>query len=138
VILGIGTDLASVERVASLWERHRDGLGRRVFTTSEVDYCLSRTQPEQHLAGRFAAKEAALKALGTGWAKGVGLTDVEVIRSEDGRPSISFHGRALDIAGRLGVQNVWLSISHDGGLALALVVLEGTPAGDFGMEAKID
>lgn len=130
MILGIGSDFASVERIGALWGRNREGMERRVFTKGEIEYCMARPEPEQHLAVRYAAKEAALKALGTGWAKGIGLADVEVTRADGERPGIGFHGRAGEVAAALGVRKAWLTLSHDGGFALAFVVLEGEPFGD--------
>jgi len=127
MILGIGTDLAEIPRVEQLWNENRAGLERRVFTDGEVAYCMARARPAEHLAARFAAKEAALKALGTGWGRGVGLCDVEVVKGESGPPTLLFTGRALEVADSLGVTKSWLSMSHTDNLAIATVVLEGEP-----------
>lgn len=124
MIVGIGTDLVEVSRVAKLWAENRGGLERRVFTTAEVSYCVGRANASESLAGRFAAKEAALKALGTGWGAGLGLAEVEVVKGDEGAPGLIFHGNAAEKARALGVSRSWLSITHTEGFALAFVVLE--------------
>ncbi len=123
MIVGVGIDIVDVERIASLLERYGDRFLRRVFTESEVDYCRSKRNPSPHLSARFAAKEAASKALGTGFADGMRFIDIEVSRNH-ARPRILLHNRALALAEKLGVRRMHLSISHDRLYAAATVILE--------------
>lgn len=124
MIVGIGTDLLDVGRMAR--ELAREGAGFRddVFTPSEVAYCEARAHPAQHYAVRFAAKEACWKALGAP-ADGVRLRDVEVERPDSGPPRLVLAGRAKDEAERLGVKRVLVSLAHTTTLATASVLLEG-------------
>ncbi len=102
-------------------ERLRD----RAFTAAEIAYCEERANSYQHYAARFAAKEAAFKAIGTGWHDGIGWHDAEVKNELSGKPSLILSGRALEIAQRLGARCFWLSLSHTDAYAVAQVVLEG-------------
>ena len=125
MITGIGTDIVEVERIARLWRDKAEAFAARVFTDAELAYCLARPHSEQHLAARFAAKEAALKALGTGWAKGLGFDEIEVVRDEtSGAPILRFHGKALEAIRACGVQHSHVSLSHTAKLATATVILE--------------
>ena len=119
MILGIGTDLVAIVRVEDLLSRHQERFLSRVFTPAERGDCLDRARPAMHLAARLAAKEAAMKALGTGWGFGVRWLDIE-IRSGDGTPpSLSWTGAAGARAEALGIRQTLVSLSHDGGYALA-------------------
>ena len=100
---------------------------KRVFTALEIAYAESKARPFERYAARFAAKEAGMKALGTGWRGGIGWRDLEVANLPSGRPTLRFHGRAAEIAQRLGVTDVALSITHTAGQALAMVILERCP-----------
>jgi holo-[acyl-carrier protein] synthase len=122
VIFGLGTDLLPVARMAA--ELRDRGFRDTVFTPGEIAYCESQRHPEQHYAARFAAKEAAMKAIGTGWNHGVAWRDVEVCRMPGGRPTITFHGKAAEFAARLGAKHIALSISHSEEYAIAQVILE--------------
>lgn len=124
MILGIGIDMIEVPRVAAALDRFGDRFLRRIFTPDEIRYCDSKANRAERYAGRFAAKEAALKAIGTGWRRGVGWTDAEVRREMSGRPTIVFHGKAAEFAERLGVKRASLSISHTAEHAIAQVILE--------------
>src|SRR5579872_5489175 len=93
-IVGIGTDITEIDRVADLMTRYGDRFLNRVFTPQEVEYCTRRRVPEMHLAGRFAPKEAAMKALGTGHSRGVLWRDIEVLRRRGEAPRLEFHGAA--------------------------------------------
>lgn len=97
----------------------------RVFTEGEVTYCEGRPKPAQHYAGRFAAKEAVFKALGTGWAKGIGWRQVEVVAGSDGPPTVRLSGAALDRLVALGGRRIHLSITHSTDSAVAFVVIDG-------------
>jgi len=122
MILGVGTDLVEIVRVEDLLSRHQERFLSRVFTPAERGDCLDRARPAMHLAARLAAKEAAMKALGTGWGLGVRWLDIE-IRSGDGTPpSLSWTGAAATRAEALGIRQTLVSLSHDGGYALAVVV----------------
>lgn len=111
-IIGMGTDIVETLRIAQMIERHGESFLRRVFTTSEIEYCSSRTTATQHYAGRWATKEAVLKSLGTGWAKGIQWVDMEVTNEEEGRPILDLRGRALEIAKEKGIDEVQISMSH--------------------------
>ena len=111
-ILGLGFDATDIPRVADVYERYGDRFLRRVFTEGEIAYCTRRRNPVPHLAGRFAAKEAVLKVLGTGWRGGIAWTDVEVIRESSGQPKITLTGECQRIAKDLGISTWHVSISH--------------------------
>jgi holo-[acyl-carrier protein] synthase len=123
-ILGIGLDATEISRVAELLERYGDRFLRRVFTDGEIAYCTHRRNPAPHLAGRFAAKEAAMKALGTGHSRGVSWKDIEVVRG-GGPPRLHLHGGAARRAAGMNVRSSFLTITHSDTLALANVLLLG-------------
>ncbi len=111
-IVGIGTDIIECLRIANMIQRHGEAFLARVYTAREIQYCQARKAAMQHFAGRWAAKEAVLKALGTGWVRGISWRDVEVVTSPGGKPRIELHGGALEVGRRLGVAEVLISISH--------------------------
>jgi holo-[acyl-carrier protein] synthase len=111
-IFGIGTDIVECLRIAQMIERHGELFIDRVYTASEIEYCRSRKQATQHFAGRWAAKEAILKAIGTGWRRGISWRDIEVRNNEGGRPSVALCGGARDVVEQLGVGEVLVTISH--------------------------
>lgn len=121
-VVGIGTDIIECERIGGMLEKHGDEFLRRVFTDREVAYCGDRKMSELHYAGRWAAKEAVLKVLGTGWAKGIQWTDVEVVNLASGAPSVVLSNRALEIAEDLGIEQVQVSISHCKAYATAFAI----------------
>jgi holo-[acyl-carrier protein] synthase len=116
--ISIGVDIVEVPRVERLVREH-ERVQERLFTRPEIDYCRARGKCYEHMAARFAAKEAVLKALGTGLVTGMRWTDVEVVNEEGGRPRVRLGGEVAAFAAREGVQEVELSISHTSGLALA-------------------
>jgi holo-[acyl-carrier protein] synthase len=122
-IVGLGIDATDIHRIRETLERYGDRFLARVFTEAEVAYCLRRRDPAPHLAGRFAAKEAGMKALGTGHSRGVLWRDVEVTRGAGGPPRLSFHNAAARHAERLGASSSLLSITHAESLAFAQVLL---------------
>ncbi|HKW18844.1 MAG TPA: holo-[acyl-carrier-protein] synthase [Terriglobales bacterium] len=124
MIVGTGIDIAEVRRIAESIERFGDRFIQRVFTEGEIAYCESKANRMERYAARFAAKEAAMKALGTGWNHGVRWRDVEVHREPGRRPTIKFHGKAAEFAARMNAKNVSLSISHTRDQAIASVILE--------------
>jgi holo-[acyl-carrier protein] synthase len=124
MIVGTGIDIAEVPRIAQTIARHGDRFLQRVFTEGEIRYCDSKANRIERYAARFAAKEAGMKALGTGWSHGVRWRDIEVSRQPGGRPTILFHGKAAEFAARLGAVHVALSLSHTAEQAIAQVILE--------------
>src|SRR5204862_653552 len=124
MIVGSGIDIAEVPRIAQAIVRFGERFVRRVFTDGEIRYCDSKANRIERYAARVAAKEAAMKALGTGWSHGVRWRDIEVFRQPGSRPTIRFHGRAAEVATRLGAQNVSLSLTHTTEQAIASVILE--------------
>ena len=124
MIVGTGIDIAEVARIRRSIERFGDRFVERVYTPGEINYCDSKANRAERYAARFAAKEAAMKALGTGWNHGVRWRDCEVMRLPGGRPTITFHGKAAAVAARLGVKNAALSLSHTAEQASAQVILE--------------
>jgi holo-[acyl-carrier protein] synthase len=124
MIVGLGVDIAEVDRIEAAIRRHGDAFLQRVFTAAEIAYCERHRNKAERYAGRFAAKEAAMKALGTGWRKGVRWVDIEVTRNSAGKPSLQFSGRTKEIAGQLGVKHISLSITHSGNSAFAEVIFE--------------
>ncbi len=125
MIVGTGIDIAEVPRISQSIARFGDRFVRRVFTDGEIRYCESKANRAERYAARFAAKEAAMKALGTGWNHGVRWVDCEVVRMPGGRPTIAFHGKAAEFAAKLGTKNAALSMSHTAEQAIAQVILEG-------------
>jgi holo-[acyl-carrier protein] synthase len=123
-ILGIGIDATDIPRIARTLDRYGDRFLRRIFTAGEIAYCTRRKNPVPHLAARFAAKEAGMKALGTGHSRGVLWKDLEVVRVS-GPPQLRFHGGAAARADRMGVTSSLLTITHSEALAIAQVLLFG-------------
>src|ERR1700756_3411848 len=125
MIIGMGIDMEEGERGQGAIERQGERFLKRIYTEKERAYCEQFKDKYERFAGRFAAKEAAMKALGTGWARGVRWVDIEVIRELSGKPTLRLAGVACEIARGLGVKNIALTITHDGNTALALVIFEG-------------
>src|ERR1700719_1737346 len=124
LIVGLGVDIAEVRRVQAAIERRGTPFLRRVYTPNEIEYCERFKNRFERYAGRFAAKEAVMKALGTGWSRGVRWVDIEVVREASGRPTIKLAGEAANIAGRLHVKNIAVSITHTAEQAFAQVIFE--------------
>ena len=125
-IIGLGFDATDIPRVAETYAKYGERFLRRVFTDGEIAYCTRRRDPVPHLAGRFAAKEAAMKALGTGHSRGVLWKDVEVVRVS-GPPQLRLHGGAARRAEQMRVEKSLLTITHSQTLAMAQVLLLGAP-----------
>jgi holo-[acyl-carrier protein] synthase len=123
-ILGLGFDATDIPRIAAALERYGERFLHRVFTDGEIAYCTRRRNPAPHLAGRFAAKEAVMKALGTGHSRGVLWKDIEVIRVS-GPPQLRLQGGAAARADRMRVRSSLLTITHAETLAMAQVLLLG-------------
>lgn len=124
-VRGIGVDIVQVRRVADSLARFGARMEQRLFTDGELEYCRRHKDPLPHLAARFAAKEAASKALGTGMSQGIGFRQFEVIQPGGHQPRLEFHAAALERYRALGCTGSHLSLTHDAGLAVACVVLEG-------------
>ena len=124
MIVGVGVDLAEVHRIRSSFERFGERFRDRIYTPLEIAYCESKSNKYERYAARFAAKEAGMKAIGTGMRKGVRWLDFEVANLPSGKPTLRFHGVAAEFAERLGVTNVALSITHTSDTSLAHVILE--------------
>ncbi|MDR3181586.1 MAG: holo-ACP synthase [Planctomycetaceae bacterium] len=118
----LGTDIIECERIAAMLERHGEHFTRHVFTDAEIRYCEGRKNTAQHFAGRWAAKEAVLKALGTGWISGISWKDAEVVSLASGKPVMVLHGGAAEAAQRQGICDVLISISHCKSYAVATAV----------------
>jgi len=126
LIIGMGVDIAEVERIQRAIERYGEVFLKRVYTVRERGYCEGFKNKYERYAGRFAVKEAAMKALGTGWRRGVRWVDFEVVRETGGRPTLAISGEAAKIAQQLGVNSVAVSITHTAAQALAQVIFESS------------
>ena len=124
-IVGIGVDIVEVARMREAVSRNPERFPARVFTAAERRYCDQGARPEQRYAVRYAAKEAAMKALGTGWARGVTFRDIDVTRDADGAPGLRLGGEAGKRAADMGVEQIHLSLSHGREQAVAMVILAG-------------
>jgi holo-[acyl-carrier protein] synthase len=111
-IIGLGTDITECLRIARMIERHGELFIDRVFTPEEIRYCQNRKQSTQHYASRWAAKKAVFKALNTGWVRGIGWRDVEILNEPGGKPVVVLQGGVKDVARRLGATQVFISIAH--------------------------
>lgn len=123
MIYGIGTDLIEVDRVKKQIESD-NGFKERVFTPVEITYCDSKRHRYQHYAGRFAAKEAFMKALGTGWQEGVSFQDIEVVTAPNGKPELKLYNKTSEITNSKYIQSMFVSLSHLASFAMAIVILE--------------
>lgn len=122
VIVGLGTDIVEIVRIGRMIERHGELFLHRVYTEGEIRYCQRRRESYQHFAGRWAAKEAVMKTLGTGWTRGVGWLDIEVCTRKSGQPTVTLSGGAGELAERLGIHEVLISISHCRAYATATAI----------------
>jgi holo-[acyl-carrier protein] synthase len=125
-VVAVGLDLTRIERLEQAYARHGERLLERVFTAGERAYCEARARRFQSYAGRFAVKEAVMKVLGTGWARGVRWVDIEVVRAPGTAPVCRLHGAAAEIARERGIARVHVAITHDAGVAAAVAVAEST------------
>lgn len=124
-IIGIGTDIVECPRIGRMVENHGELFLRRVYTEREIRYCQARKHAIEHFAGRWAAKEAILKALGTGWSRGVGWTEIEIRNGEDGQPHVRVCGAAKDAAIRRKVGDIRVTIAHCRTYATAYAIALG-------------
>ena len=124
MIVGLGLDIAEIDRIEAAITRHGTPFLERLFTPDEVAYCERYKNRYERYAARFAVKEAAMKALGTGWRHGIRWRDFEVTREPGGKPGLRLEGVAREFADRLGVKQITVTITHSGNLALAQVIFE--------------
>jgi len=124
VIVGLGLDIAEIDRIEAAITRHGKPFIERLFTPNEIAYCESHKNRYERYAARFAVKEAAMKALGTGWRRGVRWRDIEVTREKSGKPGLGLVGVARKFADGLGVKHISVTITHSGNFALAQVIFE--------------
>ena len=125
MILGTGVDIAETSRIGQSLERHGERFTKRVFTPGEIAYCERFKNRAERYTARFAAKEAAFKALGTGWREGIRWLDVEVVHQPSGKPELVLTGRAQEVAQELRVTRMSVSISHSDRYVVAMVIFEG-------------
>ena len=125
MIVGIGIDVEEVARIREAMERHGRRFTDRIFSPAEIAYVEQKANRYERYAARFAAKEAGMKAIGTGWRRGVRWQDFEVANLPSGRPTLKLHGEAARVANELGVKLISLSITHTAQLGMAHVILEG-------------
>lgn len=125
MIIGLGIDLCRIDRVARFLERYGERFTRRCFTAHEIASCARYRDNAQNYAALIAVKEAASKALGTGWRRGVHWKNFEVMHEPSGKPVLRVHGRAAELASEMGVRNINISITHDAGVSAAVVIFEG-------------
>lgn len=123
MILGIGTDLIEVERVAEKMEK-KAGFKELVFSPAEIIYCEARTNKYEHYAARFAAKEAFLKAIGTGWRSGTAFNEIEVYNDAEGKPELRFLGTTAETVAKIKAGKFFVSLSHQKSMACAMVLIE--------------
>jgi len=125
MILGTGVDLAEVDRIREAAERYGERFTNRIYTPGEIAYVQRKANRWERFAARFAAKEAGMKAIGTGWRGGITWQDFEVVNLPSGRPTLKLTGVAAQVAQRLGVKTISLSLTHTATLGMAFVILEG-------------
>jgi len=126
-IKGIGTDIVEISRVEELISRYGNRFLKRLFLPGEISYCQVKKRPAIHFAARFAAKEAMLKALGTGLSQGINWKDMEICRQPGGAPEFSFSGRVAELCRERGITGSLISLSHEQEFALAFVIITGEP-----------
>jgi holo-[acyl-carrier protein] synthase len=124
-IIGIGTDITECLRIARMIERHGELFITRVYTPDEIVYCQNRKQATQHFTGRWAAKEAILKAIGTGWRRGISWRDMEIRNDPSGKPVVAVRGGVRDVFEKLGIREILISISHCRAYATAIAIAVG-------------
>lgn len=131
MIVGLGTDIVEIVRIGRMIERHGELFLNRVYTPDEIRYCQKRRESFQHYAGRWAAKEAVMKTLGTGFTRGVSWQDIEVCSLKTGQPKLNIRGGARDFAEQLGIEDILITISHCRAYATATAIALGKERRDF-------
>ncbi len=125
MIIGTGLDIIEIERIKNSIDRFEGKFEERIFTSDEIGYCRARSNPFPHFAGRFAAKEAVMKSLGTGMAEGIRWKDMEVLSLDSGKPELKLTGKSKDLAESKNIKHIHISISHDRNYAVAHAIAEG-------------
>lgn len=131
MIIGLGTDIVEIDRIDQMIKRHGDSFLNRVYTAGEIAYCQKRKQNSEAFAGRWAAKEAVMKVLGTGFIKGIGFIDIEICNEQSGKPKVILTGGAKERARLLAIDEVLISISHCKAYATATAIGLGIDIDDF-------
>ena len=121
-IVGHGIDIIEVDRIREMLARHPERFVERTFTPEEVAYAEREKRQAEVYAGRFAAKEAVMKALGTGWRRGVAFGEIEVLQKPSGEPYVALHGRTAEVAAERGIARIWISITHIASVAVASAI----------------
>lgn len=121
-VVAHGVDIVLCSRIEQVWRRHEKAFLDRIYTPAEQEYCVNCKTPVERLSGRFAAKEAVLKVLGTGWRGGIEFSDIETLPDPLGKPLVTLHGRTAELAQRLAIDHVLVSISHAGEYAYASAI----------------
>jgi holo-[acyl-carrier protein] synthase len=124
-VVGIGADIVECLRIAQMIERHGELFVGRVYTPQEIEYCSARKAATQHYAARWAAKEAVLKAVGTGWVRGISFRDIEIMTDAAGQPSVALSGGALEVCENRNIERVLVTLSHCRSHATAYAVALG-------------
>jgi holo-[acyl-carrier protein] synthase len=127
LIFGVGTDIVEIRRVEKQLSS-TGGIREILFTSREIAYCESKRRSASHFAARFAAKEAFMKALGTGWNKGFRFDEIEIVNDGMGKPVVQVHGKVKAFCGERSINRIHVSLSHSHNLAKAIVLLEGIPS----------
>jgi holo-[acyl-carrier protein] synthase len=122
MIVGLGTDIVEIVRIGSMIERHGELFLQRVYSEQEITYCQRHKEAMQHYAGRWAAKEAIMKTLGTGFTKGVGWTDIQIVNQQSGKPVVELSGGALRVSKLKGIDEILITISHCKAYATATAI----------------
>ena len=125
MIIGIGIDAVDLDRFRHTLERYGTRIRKRLFTNNEQTYCEAFSSPDEHYAARFAAKEAFLKAIGTGKTNKIGWRDIEILNESSGKPTLHLHDKASEFCAALGGERLHVSLSHSRQVAVAVVVIEG-------------
>lgn len=122
MIVGLGTDIVEIVRIGQMIERHGEQFLNRIYTDEEIRYCQKRRECYEHFAGRWAGKEAVMKTLGTGFIRGIGWRDIEILSARSGKPSVTIHGGAKECAEQLGIEEILITISHCRSYATATAI----------------
>lgn len=122
MIVGLGTDIVEIVRIGQMIERHGEMFLNRIYTEEEIRYCQRKRQSYEHFAGRWAGKEAVMKTLGTGFIRGIGWRDIEILSARSGKPSVTIRGGAQEHAEQLGIEEILITISHCRSYATATAI----------------
>ncbi|MDA0588547.1 MAG: holo-ACP synthase [Planctomycetota bacterium] len=130
LIVGLGTDIVEIVRIGEMIDRHGEAFLNRIYTPDEIRYCQKRKHCNEAFAGRWAAKEAVMKALGTGFIRGIGWQDIEILSEKSGKPYVNIRGGAGEFAKKIGVDRVLITISHCRAYATATAIGVGSEFSD--------